>query len=347
MAAGFPDPVLLAIPTDGIIPVAGSLLNSTFDVIPTDLREGTLHSWNVAFQRELPYRFTIDVAYVGNRGVDLVMDVNTNAGMSYGTNNAGRPQFASFNRTGQTRTRTNRNKSEYNSLQMKIDRRFSNGLLVTNSYTLSRSMDYANENGGIATPIDFSKSWGRSNFDRTHNYVATAIYELPWGPRKRWLNKGVLGQVIGGWQLSGIFVGQSGTPLSINASGSLFATPDNSAYADLIGTERILGNLGPGLLYFDPTAYAQPAAATQGNMKRNSGPEGPGFWNLDMSLFKRFSVGAKRYAEIHVDAYDAPNAVRWGNPNTTFSTNPNNTFGQIGGTTGGQRSLRFGARYVF
>ena len=51
MAAGFPAPVLVTIPSDGIIPVTGSLLNSTFDVIPPDLREGTLHSWNVAFQR--------------------------------------------------------------------------------------------------------------------------------------------------------------------------------------------------------------------------------------------------------------------------------------------------------
>jgi hypothetical protein len=348
MAAGFPDPVLLSIPTDGIIPVSGSLLNSTFDVIPTDLREGTLHSWNVAFQRELPYRFTVDVAYVGNRGVDLVMDVDTNAGMVFGAGNAGRPQFATFNRTGTSRTRTNLNKSEYNALQMKIDRRFSNGLLVTNSYTLSRAMDLVNENTTLGTPIDFDKSWGRSNFDRTHNWVTTAIYELPWGPRKRWLSEGTLGQVIGGWQLSGIFVAQSGTPLSITASGTLFNTPGNTAYADLIGTEKILGGLGPGLLYFDPLAYAQPATATQGNMKRNSGPEGPGYWNVDMSLFKRFSVGERRYAEIHVDAYNAPNAVRWGNPNTVYSANPTgNTFGQIGGTTGGQRSLRFGARFVF
>ena len=180
-------------------------------------------------------------------------------------------------------------------------------------------MDYANENGSINTPIDFSKSWGRSNFDRTHNYVATAIYELPWGPRKRWLSEGVLGQVIGGWQLSGIFVAQSGTPLSITASGTLLNANGNTAYADAIGEQKVLGGLGPGLLYFDPLAYAQPAAATQGNMKRNSGPEGPGFWNLDMSLFKRFAVGERRYAEIHIDAYNATNSVRWGNPNTGYS----------------------------
>ena len=348
MAAGFPDPVLLNIPSDGIIPVTGSLLNSTFDVIPSGLREGTLHSWNVAFQRELPYRFTVDVAYVGNRGVNIVMDVDTNAGMVYGAGNTGRPQFATFNRTGTSRTRTNDNKTQYNALQMKIDRRWSNGLLVTNSYTLSKSMDYVNENGGIATPIDFNDSWGRSNFDRTHNFVNTVIYELPWGPRKKWLNEGVLANIIGGWQISNIFIAQSGVPLSITASGTLFNTPGNTAYADLVGEQTILGGLGPGLQYFDPKAYAQPANATQGNLTRNEGPEGPGFWELDSSLFKRFSVGERRYAEIHVDMYNTTNSVRWGNPNTGFSAaTTGNTFGQIQNPTGGQRTVRFGLRFVF
>ena len=76
-------------------------------MIPTDLHEGTLHSWNVAFQRQLPFLLTADIAYVGNRGVDLVMDVDTNASLVYGSGNNGRPQFAQFNRTGTTaRART-------------------------------------------------------------------------------------------------------------------------------------------------------------------------------------------------------------------------------------------------
>ena len=66
-----------------------------------------------------------------------------------------------------------------------------------------------------------------------------------------------------------------------------------------------------------------------------------------MSLFKRFAVSGGRYAEIRVDAYNVPNAVRWGNPGTGFSTATGNTFGQITGTNGGQRSVRFGARFVF
>ena len=213
MATGFPSPTLVNIPQDGIIAATGSLLNSTYDVIPPNLREGTLHSWNVAVQRQLPYHFTADIAYVGNRGVNLVMDIDENASLVYGSGNVGRPQFAQYNRTGTSRVRSNENKSEYNALQMKIDRRFMNGLLVMNSYTFSRSNDLVNENTTIGTPIDFDLSWARSNFDRTHNYVLTTIYELPWGPGKKWMGESLLGKIVGGWQLSGLFIAQSGTAI--------------------------------------------------------------------------------------------------------------------------------------
>jgi len=347
MATGFPEPSLVTIPQDGIIPVSGSLLNSTYDVIPPGLREGTLHSWNVAFQRQLPFELTADIAYVGNRGANLVMDIDRNASLIYGSGNVGRPQFAPFNRTGNSRERSNDGKSEYNALQVKLDRRFRSGLMLTNSYTLSRSKDYAFENTGIATPIDFNLSWGRSNFDRTHSYVLSGIYELPWGPGKRWMGEGTLGKIVGGWQLSGLFIAQSGTALTIGGNGTLLNTPGNAAYANLNGSHTVLGGLGPGNLYFDPTVYSLPAAGVQGNLQRNNGPEGPGFWQLDSSLFKRFSVGGSRFVEVRVDSFNTTNSVRWGNPTTGFSTAAGNTFGQVTGTNGAQRQLRFGGRFVF
>jgi hypothetical protein len=346
MAAGFPAPVLANIPADGLITPTGALANSTFDVIPEGLHEGKLHSWNVAFQRQLPYGFTTDIAYVGSRGVGLVMDLDTNASLIYGSNNAGRPQFAPFNRTGTNRTRTNRGKSQYHGLQIKADRRFQNGFLVTNSYTLGRSMDYANENTGIGTPIDFELSWARSDTDRLHNWVTSAVYELPWGPNKRWMSEGTLGKIIGGWQLSGLFIAQSGVSLTIGGNSQL-NTPGNTAFVNVNGEQTVIGKLGPGLPYFDTSVYSLPAPGVQGNMKRHSGPEGPGFWQLDSSLFKRFPLGASRYGEFRIDAYNVTNSVRWGNPNTGFSTATGNNFGTITGTTGGQRSVRFGGRIVF
>ena len=347
MATGFPPPSLTNIPTDGIIPVAGSLLNSTYDVIPPGLHEGTLHSWNVAFQRQLPYGFTADIAYVGSKGVDLVADLDTNASLTYGSGNAGRPLFAPFGRTGTNRTRTNLGKSRYNGLQVKVDRRFMNGLLVTNSYTFGQSKDLAQENTGINTPIDFDLVWARSDTDRLHNYVLSSVYELPWGPNKRWMNDSTLGKIVGGWQVSGLFVAQSGQALTIAGNGTLLNTPGNTAFVNLTGDNKVLGGLGPGQLYFDPTVYSLPAAGIQGNQKRHSGPDGPGFWQLDGSLFKRFGLGGSRYGEFRVDAYNVTNSVRWANPNVTFSTATGNTFGQITGTNGSQRSIRFGGRFAF
>ena len=136
MANGFPSPVFVNIPSDGIIPATGTLLNALYDYIPSGLHEGTLQSWNVAYQRQLPWNLTAEAAYIGNRGVDLVMDVDKNAALVEGIGNPGRPQFADFKRTGTTRTRTNDGKSPYNALQVKVDRRFKDGILISNSYTL-------------------------------------------------------------------------------------------------------------------------------------------------------------------------------------------------------------------
>jgi hypothetical protein len=323
------------------------------------LHEGTLRSWNVALQRQLPYGFTADVAYVGSKGTDLVMDVDINASQIYGSGNNGRPEFGPYGRSGTSRERSNLGKSRYNGLQVKVDRRFINGLLVTNSYTFGRSMDLAQENGTIPTPLNFNQSWARSDTDRTHNYAASAVYELPWGPKKRWLNEGTLGKIVGGWELSGLFVGQSGVPLTITASTTLLNTPGTTAFTNLTGSNSVLApasgspipassfGLGPGLLYFDPSVYSQPGAATQGNMQRHSGPDGPGYWEIDASLFKRFSLGGTRYGEFRVDSYNVTNSVRWGNPNTGFSTSTGNTFGQITSTAGSQRTFRFGVRFGF
>src|SRR5437867_12239317 len=110
-----------------------------------------------------------------------------------------------------------------------------NELLITNTYTSGRSRDHANENGGIATPIDFDLSWARSNTDRTHNYVLSTVYELPWGPNKTWMKDSTLGKIVGGWQVSGLFVAQSGVPLTIGGNGTLLNTPGSAAYANLNG----------------------------------------------------------------------------------------------------------------
>jgi hypothetical protein len=173
------------------------------------------------------------------------------------------------------------------------------------------------------------------------------LYELPWGPGKKWLNEGLASTIIGGWQFSSIFVAYSGTPLNILAAGTL-NTPGNALYADAVGEQEVLGGLGPGEQYLDKASYAIPPVGTLGNMTRNGGPDGPGFWGIDSSLFKRFGFsGGRRFAEVRVDAFNLTNSVRWDNPNEANRTVGSAAFGQLNATVGGQRSLRFGGRLVF
>jgi hypothetical protein len=340
MVAGFPAPVVTQIPSNGRIDAGADprLRNASYVYIPPDLREGILHSWNVAYQRELPFDFTAEVAYVGNHGQDIIQRLDLNASLVPGSNNDGRPQFAAFGRTGSV-TAFLPYHTDYHSMQVKVDRRFKNNVLITNSYTLGRgeSYDGGDSNGNISTPADIERSWGRTANDRTHTFVSSFVLGLPF-QRQGWL-----GVLSNGWQVSGIFTAQSGTPLQIGMDGALLRAPGNQQRPDMIGDPEILGGVGSGEQWFDISAFAAPAPNTFGNLTRTgSGLNAPGYLNLDASLVKKFGLGT-RYGEFRVDAFNVTNSLHPNGPNTTFGSA---TFAQITSSFE-PRLIRFGLRFVF
>src|SRR5204863_7005002 len=128
MKNGFPDPVFLQIPSSGIVDASSTVLrNASYFHVRPDMHEGSLHSFNVAMQRELPARFTLDVAYVGNRGRDVQTQFNENGAARIGApaNNVNlfRPLFLPFGKSADVTTWIPL-KTTYNSLQTKLDRRF-------------------------------------------------------------------------------------------------------------------------------------------------------------------------------------------------------------------------------
>ena len=257
-----------------------------------DLHEGTLHSWNVAFQRQLPYLLTADIAYVGNRGVDLVMDVDTNASMVYGSGNNGPAAVRAVQPHGRrTATRTNDNKSTYHGLQMKVDRRFRNGLLLTNSYTLSRAMDYVERERRHRHADRLRAELGtrRTSIACTTTSL-TGDLRAAVGP----------GQAVAERRAARQDHRRLAVERHLHRAVGHAADHRRQRHAAQHARQhrvrqperRAQGARRPRarqLLYFDPTVYSLPAAGAQGNMTRNSGPEGPGFWQLDGSLFKRFA----------------------------------------------------------
>jgi hypothetical protein len=342
MAAGFPAPIVASVPSDGIIPATTpQLLNQTFWTVPEDLEQGTLHSWNVAFQRELFWGLTGELAYVGNRSDDVLNRFNINAGLTPGLDRAGQPLFALYGKTASVENLAWKGKSRYQALQAKLDRRFRNGWSLTNSYTYGKARDYHSENGGPVTPADIEKSWGYADFDRSHIYVSTFVWALPWFKG----DAGIATWVLGNWQVSGLLTVMSGTPVNITTNAATLRAPGNTQFPDQLGDAEILGNVGPGQKYFDVTRFAAPAPNQFGNMSRNMGDiRGPGFFNIDFSLVKQFPFGGGRMADFRVDVWNLTNTPSFGNPNGSFGAT---TFGEINGLAKDQRVMRFAARFMF
>ena len=343
MGTGFPAPAYLTIPENGIID-ANSVIGQSLFYVPNDLQQGTLYSWNVAFQREMWWGLTGEAAYVGNMSNDVLNRFQANAGMVLGAGNAGRPLFAKYGKTAGVENLAWKGKTRYNGLQLKLDRRFRNGWLVTNSYTYSKAWDYANDNGGPSTPIDPERSWGLGNFDRTHNWVTSFVWSLPW---YKDADAGALHWILGNWQVSGILTLQSGVPLDITMTNAALNTPDNTQRPNMTGDVSVVNQMsadGTYLQWFDTSVFASPAANTFGTRTRNMGDiRGPRYTNLDFSVVKQFNLGGPRMGEFRLDIWNLPNTIHMSNPNSTYL---NANFGRITSAYN-ERQMRFSLRFLF
>src|SRR2546425_2401836 len=203
----------------------------------------------------------------------------------------------------------------------------------------------------MAGTADFSRSLGLAGFNRTLSFVQAFVWSIPFARGTH----GIARWALDGWQLSGLFARQSGTPLDVTTSGTNLHAPGNTQRANVNGTPRILGNTGPGQLYFDTSVYSTPAAtltsatgvvyAPFGTLTRNgSGLTGPGYLNLDATILKRFRFSERFGGEMRVDMFNALNHPNFNNPSTSVTSN---TFGQINGTASSPRAIRFGLRVTF
>ncbi|HZY73389.1 MAG TPA: TonB-dependent receptor [Edaphobacter sp.] len=346
MAAGFPAPVLTPIPADGIIHDAPP---SAYNVINLNWKAPYVQSWNAAVQRALPSGFVLDVAYVGNVGVGQAQNYNLNAGFVPGAGAAGQPAFAPFGRTASS-TVFKQAGSNYHSLQVKLDHRFNNGLSATSAYTFQKGMGYTTSSGsGVGSTsiyIDFSRNYARLSNDRTHTFVQSFIYELPFGKGKKWLNTGVGKWIAGGWQVSGVLSLETGTPFTVTASGASLNAPSNTQVANINGTFHKLKGIGDSKAWFDPSVFSQPTTAVLGNTGLDAFV-GPGFFNLDASALKRFPVTERVNVEFRAEAFSLTNTPQFGNPSNSIT---NSNFGHIDGANGnatGNRVMELAGKITF
>lgn len=332
MGTGFPPFTPYVIPTDGII--RDPSLTASFGATPASFASPYVQSWNLAVQRALPWKLALDVAYVGNRGVNNQSDYNINASMAPGSANNGRPLFVQFRRTGDTVTFIGTN-TWYNSVQAKVDRRVGTGLFLTTSYTFSKALNYSEDNGAVATPMSIPLNKGHMADNRTHVFTQSYMYDLPFGRGKKWANGGIGMWILGGWQFQGFLSMMTGQWFSPSVSGIVNA-PGNADRPNWTSPVRFLGGAGPGQKFFDPASFTIPAQNTLGNAGRNI-IQGPGIVNVDAALHRQFRVREGMNLSFRAESFNFSNTPHYSNPNGNAQSPQ---FGEINSAQQDQRQFQ-------
>jgi hypothetical protein len=355
---GFPLPVPVTIPSNGIIPATGSLLSQSFDVINLNFKNPYTETWNFAIQRSLPLNLVLDVAYVGLHGVDTVStwDLNTPTSV-LGGGSASQPLNILYGKTAGATLRWVGWSSSYNSLQVKLDRHMAN-FNITTAFTWGKGMGYQQgDDGALYWYINVRRNYARTDWDRTLTFSQSYVYQLPFGVGKQWVNHGPAAYVLGNWQLSGILSLMTGAPnisndTTITASGSSLNTPGETQTANQVAPVQILHGINVGNPWFSTSSFAQPTGVVFGSSGRNIF-SGPGMFALNLSLSKNFKVTERATVQLRVETFNFTNTPEFANPQTSLTSS---TFGYVTGTlgsgtgvngTGGGRAVQLGARISF
>ena len=338
--------------SQGSFPLPANVGTLTF---PKDFNRGYIESYNFTVQRDVGLGFNAQAAYVGTRTLRPVSEVNVNAA-GPGGGNAGTPLFQKFGNANTINDQIPFNGGRYNAIQSQVKRSV-RGTVIGVVYTFSRAIDYFDTENSSLTWA-WEPMWGRNKalagYDRTHNFQTYVVYGLPFGHGHQWANHGVAAAVAGGWTVNAVLSRMSGTPFNVASSGTSVNAPGNTQTADQVLTSvQILGGHGPNAPYFNPLAFAPVTAVRFGTTGRNI-VRGPGFFNLDASVFRDFAIREKWKIQFRTETYGLTNTPQFANPsatvsNATFSngaiTNLNG-FDIISSSTG-DRQIRFALKFIF
>ena len=260
--------------------------------------------------------------------------------------------------------------SNYNGLQVKVQKKFSGKSYLDANYTFSKALtnSQADYSGGPQNLYNINGDYGRAAIDRTQILTIDGVYELPWHRDQ----KGLIGRVVGGWELSGIYAVNSGLPLTVSASASATGIVNySSGSGSNVGSQTNvlnpsavnggsvtdaagLGILGPSasglrpnqilnpnngygqpihtrLNWFYRPAFAAPTPASFGvGNERRGVINGPGFNRLDVGIFRNFRIFEELVFQLRGEAFNVANHTNWQGVGTTATTA--STFGQVTST---------------
>ncbi len=314
-------------------------------------REPMMQQWNIGIQREYARNLIGTVSYVGTRGtrIPYLHDINPAVyvpGQSTVANtNSRRPLYPDIARFSLAESVVN---SSYHGLQASLDRRFSNGITILASYTFSKALTDLNavltNDGGVPDPNNRAAEWAPADHDRTHAFVASWVWQLPYASSTRGFRR----VLLHGWELNGIWSAYSGAPLSFFTSQdrALRGQPNR---ADRLKDPRLSMDRSRGeqiARYFDTSAFAPNRAGEFGSAPRAEGQlRAPGTIDVTLGIFKRFRGFAESHNfQFRTEIFNALNRPNFGAPGTNIDAPA--SFGRINSASDG-RIIQFGLKYLF
>jgi hypothetical protein len=311
--------------------------------------------WNLSIQRELGGNTMAEIAYIGNVGHKLEANAFVNVNQvppdKMGSGNAQlRRPFPQFG--GVYQIRPTWGNSNFHAFNLKVEKRFSNGLNFLGNYTFSKFIDdvFAMEYGitassdGIQNYYDRNKGErGLSGNDVRSRFVWSSVWETPLGVGRKWLNRGPLAKIVGGWNIGAIITVQSGFPfgvVTINDQTNAFLT--GLPRMDVVGDPRLPESQRTVERWFNTAAFKDPAPYTFGNAGRDV-MSGPGLVNVDMSLIKNVRWGERYNLQLRMESFNLPNHANFRSPVGYAGIPP---FGALWGTRN-PRNVQLGAQFEF
>ena len=306
--------------------------------IPDKQRLPAVDAYNLTVQYQLTNTIAVEAAYVGNKGTHVFagdgpqFDVNQPTLQGFGTvpRDQRRPLFNKFGWKQSIDFFCNCADDRYDSAQFKLTKRFSNDFAILAHYTLQRSLQDAQD----YFIHDQALNRGVADWNRTHNFVFSQIWELPFGKGKRYLG-GVSRQLdwlVGGWQINSNTTIQSGLPYNFcyDAGENIDTGP---CRPNVNGDPK--PKLSGGKYTYDTSVFSNPGKGRFGNQERNA-LRGPGYWRTDASLFKKFKLTETKELEFRAESVNVFNHVNLGNPVSSIGSfdssgklNANPTLGLI------------------
>lgn len=315
-----------------------------------NLKSGYVQQWNLTLQYALAKDWVFEVGYVGNKGTHVSRFWNANQPSvpgSSATLGARRPNPG----FGDVEYMDSGGNSFYNSLQTRLEKRFSNGMTLLHSFTYARGLDNVgawNDPNGSLYPQDaynFANEKALAENIVQLTSVASWVYDLPFGRGRKMMNSApkAMNALLGNWQVDGIWTWRTGLPLTISspACANCQMGGDRSIRADVVpGISPSVSNPGPSA-WFNPNAFV-PQATPYGTVGRDT-IWGPGLQQWDLGFAKNFSLAEQRYFQFRGELFNTFNQVNFEPP---LSTAGSPGFGTITAARPG-RNIQLGLKFYW